>query len=85
MWQIFRCIYQMKYPPYIAGGLLNLAGYSSAWITRRPRSVSPEFIKFRGAEQIQRLKRFFTGKPQVAEDLPAHCVAAGSGPSRGGL
>lgn len=65
-WQFFRCLYQMKNPPYIAGGLLTLAGYYSALITRRPRSVSAEFIEFRGKEQMERLKGFFISSPSVA-------------------
>jgi|SRR5579863_7135433 len=59
VWQLFRCIYQMCKPPYVAGGLLTLAGYYFALITRRPRSVSAEFAEFRGKEQMQRLKEFF--------------------------
>jgi poly-beta-1,6-N-acetyl-D-glucosamine synthase len=58
-WELFRGVYQMSNPPYIVGGLLTLAGYYSALITRKPRSVSPEFARFRGQEQMQRLKDFF--------------------------
>jgi poly-beta-1,6-N-acetyl-D-glucosamine synthase len=65
-WQLFRCVYQMRNRPYIAGGLLTLAGYYFALITRRPRSVSPEFIKFRSKEQMERLKRFLLNSPSVA-------------------
>jgi biofilm PGA synthesis N-glycosyltransferase PgaC len=68
VWQLFRCIYQMTKPPYIAGGLTILAGYYSALVTRRPRSVSPEFAEFRGKEQMRRLKEFFTARLPVARD-----------------
>jgi poly-beta-1,6-N-acetyl-D-glucosamine synthase len=77
-WQLFRCVYQMKNPPYIAGGLLNLAGYCFAMIARRPRSVSAEFVEFRGREQMQRLKSFFIGAP------PATAAKVGAA-SRGAL
>jgi hypothetical protein len=58
-WEIFRCMYQMRNRPYIVGGLVCLAGYFYAMIARHPRSVSPAFAKFRGQEQLSRLKKFF--------------------------
>lgn len=64
-WQLFRCIYQMSKRPYVTGGLLTLFGYCSAMIKRCPRSVSAEFIEFRGKEEMQRLKRFFAGRPHA--------------------
>jgi glycosyltransferase involved in cell wall biosynthesis len=66
LWQLFRCIYQMSKRPYVAGGLLTLAGYYFALITRRPRSVSAEFAAFRGKEQMQRLKDFCVARLPVA-------------------
>jgi len=82
-WQLFRCVYQMKTKPYIVGGLLSLAGYSFSMIARHQRSVSAEFTKFRGKEQMQRLKRFFAGKPPVVvtEVVAASFIAAHSGSS----
>jgi poly-beta-1,6-N-acetyl-D-glucosamine synthase len=58
LWQVFRCIYQMRRRPYVIGGVATLAGYYLALLTRRPRSVSTEFARFRGKEQIGRLKEF---------------------------
>ncbi len=65
-WQLFRCIYQMSKPPYIVGGLLTVTGYFFSLITRRPRTVSPEFAEFRGKEQMQRLKEFLRARLPVA-------------------
>jgi glycosyltransferase involved in cell wall biosynthesis len=62
IWQLFRCFYQMSKRPYIAGGLLCLTGYYFAFFMRRPRDVSREFAKFRGKEQMQRLREFFTSR-----------------------
>ena len=62
IWQLFRCSYQMTKSPYIVGGLLMLIGYYVALITRKPRAVTPEFAKFRGEEQMHRLKKFFVDK-----------------------
>ena len=67
-WQLFRCIYQMRNRPYVIGGLLTLTGYYYALVTRRPQSVSAEFIKFRRKEQMQRLKKFFGMGSQVQEN-----------------
>lgn len=61
-WQLFRCVYQMSRRPYLVGGIATLAGYYFALIAQRPRSVSPEFAKFRGKEQMKRLKDFFSAR-----------------------
>jgi len=66
VWQLFRCIYQMSRRPYILGGLACLTGYYYAFVSRRPRDVSAEFIVFRGREQMQRLRKFFFGKLSVS-------------------
>jgi hypothetical protein len=50
----------MTRKPYLAGGMIILSGYFSALVARSPRSVSTEFAKFRGREQMTRLKEFFT-------------------------
>ena len=62
VWQLFRCCYQMTKRPYLAGGMIILSGYFSALVARTPRSVSTEFAKFRGREQMTRLKEFFTAR-----------------------
>jgi biofilm PGA synthesis N-glycosyltransferase PgaC len=82
VWQFFRCLYQMRSRPYVVGGLVCLAGYSVALITRRPRAVSAEFAEFRGKEQLQRLKKFFAGMLTVpSRDASATTrVIAGSNP-----
>lgn len=60
MWELFRCIFQMSKRPYVIGGLTTLAGYYSSLVSRKPRAVSAEFARFRGKEQLQRLKAFLT-------------------------
>ena len=55
LWQLFRGCYQMVRTPYVLGGLLLLAGYGWAWITRVPRPVTRELIRFHQHEQMQRL------------------------------
>jgi biofilm PGA synthesis N-glycosyltransferase PgaC len=58
VWQIFRCFYQMSKPPYIVGGLLCLTGYYFALVVKRRRDVTDEFARFRGGEQMRRLREF---------------------------
>jgi biofilm PGA synthesis N-glycosyltransferase PgaC len=76
IWQLFRCLYQMSKQPYIVGGLVCLIGYYVALITRHPRAVSKEFAEFRGKEQMQRLRKFFTDKIRVT----GKCATTQSGP-----
>jgi biofilm PGA synthesis N-glycosyltransferase PgaC len=59
LWQLFRCAYQTTRRPYALGGAALLAGYASASMTRRQRSVSSELVKFSRSEQIARLKAMF--------------------------
>ncbi len=60
LWQICRSLYQItKRPPLLLGGSLLLIGYFWAMITRAEKTVSPAMAKFRGKEQVGRLKRIF--------------------------
>jgi hypothetical protein len=56
LWQLFRCVYQMRRPPYLIGGLCLLAGYLSAWLRRLERPISPQLVRFSRAEQLARLR-----------------------------
>jgi biofilm PGA synthesis N-glycosyltransferase PgaC len=69
-WQLFRSTYQLTKQPYIVGGLLILIGYFTAYLTRQPRTVSPEVAEFRGREQMQRLKAYLSAR-QSAPAEPA--------------
>jgi len=56
IWELFRVAYRMTKKPYlISGGALGL-GYVSAFLSRTPRPVSDEFIKFHRGEQMTKLK-----------------------------
>jgi poly-beta-1,6-N-acetyl-D-glucosamine synthase len=59
LWQTFRCVYQMTRPPIVLGGLVCLTGYFRGLITRAERSVTPDFVRFRKAEQMRRLRQIF--------------------------
>jgi biofilm PGA synthesis N-glycosyltransferase PgaC len=58
VWEIFRCLYQMKSKPYVIGGAMLYLGYLWAWVARLERPISLQLVEFRRKEQKQRLKVF---------------------------
>ena len=70
VWEISRWIYQMTKPPYIVAGCALLVGYTSAVLRRSGRSVTPEVMAFRRAEQMIRLRKFITGIRFPAKGAP---------------
>jgi GT2 family glycosyltransferase len=56
LWEFFRIFYQMKFRPFILGGVALFLGYSVAAIGRKERPVPPELMKFSRQEQMKRLK-----------------------------
>ncbi len=62
MWECFRTMYQMTKKPFVVGGLLLATGYIWASIRRVERPMSREVREFRRREQMQRLKKFLTGR-----------------------
>jgi poly-beta-1,6-N-acetyl-D-glucosamine synthase len=55
IWQLFRGTYQMTKRPPVVGGLSLLVGYFWALVTRMPRVVSPELMRFHRREQMRKL------------------------------
>jgi glycosyltransferase involved in cell wall biosynthesis len=60
LWQILRAGYQTTRRPFVVGGLSLLAGYAWACMTRVPRVVSPELIRFHRADQMRKLRAVFS-------------------------
>ena len=56
IWHIFRSGYQMSKRPFIRGGVVLLAGYFWAMLTRAKRTMSNDLVAFRRREQMRRLK-----------------------------
>jgi biofilm PGA synthesis N-glycosyltransferase PgaC len=56
LWVLLRSLTQGKQRPFILGGIMFLAGYVWAFVTRTPRAVSPELMAFYRSEQMSRLK-----------------------------
>jgi glycosyltransferase involved in cell wall biosynthesis len=69
IWQLFRCTYQLTKQPYIVGGLLTLAGYFTAYLMRQPRTVSSELARYRGQEQMRRLRAHVSAQPSAPGSL----------------
>ena len=61
VWELSRTAYQMTRRPYVVGGLMILSGYVVAGLRRIERPVSPELVRFRHREQMNRLRTFFVG------------------------
>ena len=55
LWQVLRMFYQMKYKPFVIGGLILFWGYAAAGLQRRKRPVPEELVAFIRREQIERL------------------------------
>ena len=56
LWEIFRMFYQMTKAPLIFGGCALGLGYFLSAIRRVERPMPPELVRFRRADQMQRLK-----------------------------
>ena len=61
LWELFRSVYQMKFRPFVLGGLFLLAGYTAACLQRMRRPVPPELVAFYRREQMQRLRGKLVG------------------------
>ncbi len=60
LWQLFRSVYQMKFKPYIIGGLLIFLGYAWSALIGDKRTINKELMTFNRSEQARRLKRFLS-------------------------
>lgn len=60
LWEVFRAMYRLSRKPVILGGCLLITGYLWAMVTGAQKTVSPDIVKFRRREQMQRLGRLLT-------------------------
>lgn len=58
LWEFVRCIYQMTRRPILLAGILRLIGFTWAAVTRTEKGVPDDFVHFRRAEQMRRLRAF---------------------------
>lgn len=59
IWEIFRCIYQMRRKPVFIGGALMAVAYFSDLLRGVERSIPNDLIQIRQRDQLTRLKGFF--------------------------
>jgi poly-beta-1,6-N-acetyl-D-glucosamine synthase len=69
LWEVCRTVYQMSRRPYVVGGLALLSGYLWSLLRRTERPVPPELMAFQRREQMQRLRRIFTGRWFVGDSV----------------
>jgi hypothetical protein len=55
VWEVFRCLYQLKNRPVVLGGLFIFFGYLWAYVNRFEKAIPKELIEFRRNEQMRRL------------------------------
>ena len=85
LWELLRVFYQMKYRPFIAGGLALGSGYALSLVCRAKRPVSKELVTFIRREQMQRLGRFVLGRGGTNAGGSAAALPLGSRMPRGEL
>jgi glycosyltransferase involved in cell wall biosynthesis len=59
LWEVLRSLYQMRFRPYIIGGLFILTGYVWAFLKGVDRPIAEELVSFRRREQMDRLRSLF--------------------------
>ena len=59
VFECLKCAGRLKDSPPFIGACAWLTGYLMAFLTRRPRVVSPEIVRYVRSEQIERLRGLF--------------------------
>lgn len=62
--------------PFFVGGLALLAGYTHASVTRMPRAVPPDLMRFHRREQMKKLRAVFRSLSRF-EKVDAFRLSAG--------
>jgi biofilm PGA synthesis N-glycosyltransferase PgaC len=65
IWEVARAFYQMTQRPYVVGGVAIGCGYAWSLLRGAEIPLSSGLVKFVRREQLRRLARFVTGRPQV--------------------
>lgn len=58
VWEVFRCVYQMRRKPFVIGGLLMMAAYFWYLLRGVERTMPEDLIELRQRDQMSRLKGF---------------------------
>ena len=70
LFEVFRVVRRLGAKPYVVGGLVRMAGFVWAYCKGAKREVSPEFMAFLRAEQLQRLHLGFS--PRILREQKRH-------------
>jgi len=62
LWQILRGVFQMKNQPVVLGGMSLIAGYGTAWLSRRHSPVPAALRAFHRREQMARLRALIANR-----------------------
>jgi biofilm PGA synthesis N-glycosyltransferase PgaC len=65
LWELARTVYQMKYHPFLIGGLALGSGYVWSLVRRAQMPLSADLVAFVRREQMNRLKKIFKGKKRA--------------------
>jgi len=84
LWAFLHALSQMRYRPFVLGGLCIGLGYLSSAVRRIDRAVSPELLRFHRKEQMLRLRRIVARSFKRYEESARVPQAGGEGSSRGG-
>lgn len=68
LWELSRVVFRITQRPFLLGGLALGAGYFWAMVRRVERPLPPEFEAFHRQEQIRRLRKVVTFKPEFRGD-----------------
>jgi glycosyltransferase involved in cell wall biosynthesis len=56
VFEVFRCVNQMRSRPLVLGGALTLGGYFWALLSRAPRTMPARLVEVRQKDQLRRLR-----------------------------
>jgi glycosyltransferase involved in cell wall biosynthesis len=56
LWELLRSCFQMTKPPLVVGGCLLGLGYFWSLVSRKNRTMPPDLVRYRRADQMARLR-----------------------------
>lgn len=65
LWHLARCLFQMRRPPVVVGGVSLMCGYTWAWLRHQPSPIPRELREFHRNEQRARLRALLSGRSVV--------------------
>jgi glycosyltransferase involved in cell wall biosynthesis len=66
LWIMLRGVFQMRQRPYLLAGLFFQAGFLWAFLSRMPRAVDDQLMRFHRGEQMARLRGLISGRRRAS-------------------